>query len=184
MTLNLIVNELMSFATSAVRVAAILAAVVVVLVLFVLVAGTLLGAIKRRFASKKSGAESGLDPVAKFPPGTDWEIPGIDPATCATPDEQREAVDRLTSLPQFLQLVNGDLVDMGNGATLSTGDCGGPSSHHLEVSWKTRSGSVGLVTRRALGRYLDYQGGVAAMLRAASPGMEGNDYVSPSAITR
>ena len=99
------------------------------------------------------------------PSGVDAQsVPALDPAKgYPTSAEQDDAMARLARLPQMLPLLDGSLVDLSSGARLFPCDCSEHRVPHLAINWGGRC-FVGLMTSRALQRYLSYQERLAVLL--------------------
>lgn len=101
-------------------------------------------------------------------PGSSGNAVGADlhdiaPEDMATAAEQVVLHRRLMELPQMMPLPDGALIDLASGAMVASCACDRYPVAHLEVAWN-KGMRLGLVSRRALQRYLAYQEAVAAGL--------------------
>lgn len=161
--MNSIAREVLDLVISLLPVTVLLILVIAGLAVFVLALGTLLRTFHQTLSQgspeERSGMDSRTSPATQADTESDHE-----PDRLATPDEQQEAIDRLSRMPQFLRLDSGDLLDLSNGATLSYGDVDADQSPVLKALRDGQYVSLLLATRRGLCRYVEYQRRVAAVL--------------------
>lgn len=91
------------------------------------------------------------------------DLHDITPEDMATAAEQVVLHRRLMELPQMMPLPDGALIDLTSGALVASCACDMYPVAHLEVAWN-KGMRLGLVSRRALQRYLAYQEAVAVGL--------------------
>lgn len=162
--MNSIARDVLDLLTPLLPVAVLLILTIAGLALLVLALGTLLRTFRQALSQGSPEERSGLDP--RTPRATpvanesDYE-----PDRLPTPDEERHALERLSRMPQFLRLANGDLMDLGTGMLVSPYAAGDDQVPVLEAQCDENGFRV-VLTKQALRRYVGYQERVTAVLGA------------------
>lgn len=168
--MNSIARDVLDLLTSLLPVAVLLILTIAGLALLVLAVGTLLRAFRQALSQVSRNADSGMDSRTRPETPGDFES-DPDPDRLPTPDEEREALERLSRMPQFLRLANGDLMDLGSGMFVLPHAASDDQVPALEAQCDENGYRV-VLTREALRRFVGYQEGVAALLagKRGSPG--------------
>lgn len=160
--MNSMAREVLDLLTSLLPVAVLLILTIAGLALLVLALGTLLRAFRQALSQGSSELDSGMDSRTRPATPGDFES-DPDPDRLPTPGEEREALDRLGRMPQFLRLANGDLMDFGNGTIVSPCAADENQPPVLEAHHDSKGVTV-VLPREALRKYVDYQQRIATLI--------------------
>ena len=160
--MNSIAREVLDLVISLLPVTVLLILVIAGLAVIVLALGTLLRTFRQALSQASSEMGSGMDSRTRYATSADNES---DPDRLPTPDEERDALEQLSRMPQFLRLANGDLMDLGTGMLVSPYAAGDDQMPFLEAQCDENGFRV-VLTKQALRRYVGYQERVTAVLGA------------------